>query len=185
MKKYILSLLLFLVSITLNAQIQRTFFGCTFGSTKAVVAQKMKALGYNIHYTDEGFMAEQKISHNVKFGGYTWSFVDFKFYKNSFYNICFCNSSYTYQSKKMSLISYRELRNKLNKKYSQCYKNDWGVADIGWTDSKTGLICRYLYVNDADEIVYQDSYDKHLNLYLWYYDKNTMKFIKKSEDNDL
>lgn len=178
-------LILLCICLNINAQIQRTFFGCSFGCSKQATIQKMKNLGYNIQNTDDGFLAENKIAHNIKFGGYTWSFVEFKFYKNSFYNICFCSSSYTNQSKRMSLINYRELRNKLNKKYSQCHKDDWGVADISWTDSKTGLICRYLYINNSGEIGYQDAYDKHLNLYLWYYDKNITRLIGKNEDSEL
>nr|DAF12166.1 MAG TPA: hypothetical protein [Crassvirales sp.] len=178
-------LILLCICLSTNAQIQRTFFGFSFGCSKQVAIQKMKTLGYNIQNTDEGFIAESKINNNIKFGGYTWNFVEFKFYKNSFYNICFCSSSYTNQSKRMSLINYKELKNKLNKKYSQCHKDDWGVAGVGWRDSKTGLICRYLYMNNRGETAYQDAYDKYLNLYLWYYDKKTTGLINKSENNEL
>lgn len=189
MKKYgkrIFSIIIQLfICLNINAQIQRTFLGCSFGCSKQIAVQKIKALGYSIYSTDEGFIAKHKLSHDVKFGGYTWSFVEFKFYKNAFYNICFCNSSYTDQSKRIALINYEELKNKLNKKYSKCYKDDWGIAGVSWRDSKTGLICRYLYMNNVGETSYQDAYNKHLNLYLWYYDKRLTGLSSKFENSEL
>lgn len=186
MKKLILLLVLWFLNLgCCFSQIQRTFLGCSFGCTKQVAVQKIKALGYNIHKTEEGFTAEHKVSQTVKFGGYTWEFVEFKFHKNHLYNVLFCNSAYTDQAKTIAQIAYKELKEKLGKKYINNSKSDWGVAGISWTDSRTGVICRTLYVNNLGETSYQDSSDKHLNLYLWYYDKLTLKTINKAENNEL
>lgn len=185
-KRIIISIVLIqVVCLNVSAQIQRVFLGCSFGCTKQAAIQKLKLQGYNILYTDEGFTATHKVSHQVKFGGYKWDFVDFKFYKNALYNVVFCVSSYTEQTKTMSIINYKELKSKLSTKYSQYSKDDWGEAGISWNDHRTGVICRHLYVSTNGETSYQDLYNRHLNLYLWYYDKKINKNIVNKENDEL
>jgi hypothetical protein len=186
MKKVLLIFgLLIVITISSYSQIQRTFLGCSFGDTKQSVIQKIRAQGYAIHTAAEGFTAEHKVSKQVKFGGYTWNFIYFKFYRNTLYDVLLCSSSYTDQAKRMAIINYKELKNKLGKKYSNYSKDDWGEAGVSWVDSKTGVICRHIYATDNGESSYQDAYDRRLNIYLWYYDRKTYDIVNQHNNNEL
>ena len=55
---FILMLIATLFGLPLKAQIQREFFGFSFGTSKQIVLQDMRAKGYSISITSEGFMAE-------------------------------------------------------------------------------------------------------------------------------
>lgn len=87
MKRFLLSLVLSLVVITVSAQIQRTFLGCTLGvSTKAFVKNAMTKKGYRLKRIDEN---EKYVYQNVKFIEYTCKEVCFSFYAGKLLSIDF------------------------------------------------------------------------------------------------
>lgn len=186
MKRIYLILIMFIFTISYSfSQIQRTFLGCSLGNTKQLVLQKIKSYGYTIYKTTDGFYAESNIYHKIKFGGYYWKIMDFKFYKNLLYTVTFCSTSYSSQSKEMLLTDFKELKEKLYKKYGSKGSLFYEARDISLDDSKTGVVCRYLYLNNEGDVSYQDAYNKRLNLYLWYYDIQTNKKINKKEHDEL
>lgn len=80
MKRFILSIALSLLVLTISAQIQRTFFGCTLGvSTKAFVKNAMIRRGYHLVVKNNKY-----IYYDVKFGGFECDKVVLSFFLGNF-----------------------------------------------------------------------------------------------------
>lgn len=164
--------------LPLNAQIQRKFFGFSFGSSKQIVLQGMRAKGYSIGNTSEGFMALGSTQNPIKFGGYEWEWVDFKFFGNKLYDVCFCVT--TDKASSQTIIeNYNNIFRQLDSKYAQYNRDIFDDKNAQWGDNNTGVICRYMYIDSNHNRV--DYPTKRVNMYLWYYDKNA---TKRKWDND-
>lgn len=119
MKRFLLSLVLSLVVITVSAQIQRTFLGCTLGvSTKAFVKNAMTKKGYRLKRIDEN---EKYVYQNVKFIEYTCKEVCFSFYAGKLLSIDFFMENQI--NANLPEPEFKELRSILDAKYS-AYKED-------------------------------------------------------------
>lgn len=119
MKRFLLSLVLSLVVITVSAQIQRTFLGCTLGvSTKAFVKNAMTKKGYRLKRIDEN---EKYVYQNVKFIEYTCKEVCFSFYAGKLLSIDFFMENQINHN--LPEPEFKELRSILDAKYS-AYKED-------------------------------------------------------------
>lgn len=167
-----------LALLPLNAQIQRKFWGYSFGSSKQVVLQGMRAKGYSIDNTSEGFLAIGTTQNPIKFGGYEWEWVSFKFFGNKLYDVSFCVT--TDKASSQTIIEhYNSLIRQLDNKYAQYDREIYDDKNAQWGDSNTGVICRYMYIDSNHNIV--DYPTRKVNMYLWYYDKNGNK---RKWDND-
>ncbi len=168
--------------LQLNAQIQRKFYGFSFGSSKQVVLQGMRGKGYTIHNTSEGFMAFGTTQNPIKFGGYEWEWVNFKFFGNKLIDVTFCIT--TDQSSSQTIIEhYNNLIRQLDSKYAQYNREIYNDQNAQWGDSNTGVICRYMYVNSDGNTV--DYPTRNVNMFLWYYDKNGNKKKWDSDNSEL
>lgn len=182
MKKITLVFLSLFIACVGYAQIQRKFLGYTFGSTKQIVLQGMKGKGYIINNTSEGFMAKGTIHNPIKFGGYEWEWVSFKFFGNKLYDVVFCIT--TDKSSSQTIIAdYKGLIKQLDEKYAQYERDIPNDKNALWGDNNTGVICRYMYINSEGDMV--DYSTKRVNMYLWYYDKNMTKKKWEKEQSEL
>lgn len=168
--------------LQLNAQIQRKFLGYSFGSSKQIVLQGMKGKGYTIKNTLEGFAVIGTPQRPVKFGGYEWEGVTFKFFENKLYDVTFIIS--TNKSTSQSIIdNYYKLIKQLDKKYAQYDRKIYGDQDAQWSDSNSGVICNYVYIDSNGNSV--DYPTRRVCMSLWYYDKNTNKKKWEKDNSEL
>ena len=183
MKKYLICIILVTIgTFQLNAQIQRQFFGYSFGASRQVVLQGMKGKGFEIHNTSNGFMAYGSYKKPLIFGGYEWEFVSFKFYKNRLYDVSFCITT-KHTSSQIIINHYNDLIKRLDYKYAQCKREIYDDLNAQWSDNKTGVICRYMYLNSEGDLVEYPT--RKVNMYLWYYDFNGNKQKWDNDDSDL
>lgn len=183
LKRFLICLLFAVISILhLDAQIQRRFFGYSFGSSKQAVLQGMKGKGYAIQNTSEGFMAIGSISEPIVFGGYAWEWVNFKFNNNKLFDVSFCITTET-SSSQIIIQNYIQLTRKLDDKYAQLGRDYYNEQNIQWFDSHTGVICRYMYIDSDNNIVNYPT--KKLNMYLWYYDIDESNIKRVNDETEL
>ena len=179
MRRLYIFIILFTLSLcSLNAQIQRKFYGYSFGSSKQSVLQGMRSKGYHIINTSEGFIAVGENPNPILFGGYRWESVMFKFFGNKLYEVSFCTTT-DISSAQTIVENYNNLIKLLGSKYSQYNEEIYDEQNAQWKDDNTGVICRYMYFDSNDDWV--DYPTKRVNMYLWYYDINGNK---RKFDND-
>ena len=183
MKKFLILIVFTTIGLLqMNAQIQRKFYGYSFGSTKQVVMQGMKGKGYTINNTSEGFMAIGTNRNPIKFGGYEWEWVTFKFNDNKLYDVSFCITTRK-TSPQIITEHYKSLIRQLDYKYAQYEREIYDEKNAQWSDSNTGVICNYMYLNNEGDIV--DYPTRRVNMYLWYYDKNGNKKKWEKDNSEL
>ena len=112
--KQIITILSFFLCLSVNAQIQRTFFGLELGnSNKEQVIEKVKSMGKQ--YTTK---ADEVKTHNVKFGEFDWADVQFGFKDDKLIAVCFTSRVYPLSEKSKaetdSELFYLLLKNKYN-----------------------------------------------------------------------
>ena len=183
--KKILLIILFTTIYLLqaNAQIQRTFFGCPFGSSEQKVKQVMKSKGLILGDTSEGFLVMDANDNLITFGGHKWECVSFKFYKNKLYQVTFMLTT-SYSSSQTIIEQYIKLREQLDEKYSNMERNSaFEDKSTFWYDDNTGLICRYMYLDSNDNMVEKPT--NRVNMYLWYYDKNLIGIKYNNDQSEL
>lgn len=120
MKKLLFTLFLSLLTLTMSAQIQRTFLGNTLcESTYEQVKNNMAQKGYRMIETQEGVSAD---FDNIKFSGYDCKTAIFNFYENKLYFVTFILG----QSSQKEFINSKmeELRTDLTDKYAQYFDSD-------------------------------------------------------------
>ena len=183
--KKILLIILFTTIYLLqaNAQIQRTFFGCPFGSSEQKVKQVMKSKGLILGDTSEGFIAMDANGNLITFGGHKWESINFKFYKNKLYEVGFVLT--TDNSPSQTIIEqYIKLREQLYEKYAPYFNNETHLDNFDqWNDNNTGVICRYMYIDSNDNMVEVPT--NKVYMYLWYYDKNLIGIKYKNDQSEL
>lgn len=165
-----------------NAQIQRTFFGCPFGSSEQKVKQVMKSKGLILGDTSEGFRVMDANDNLITFGGHKWECVSFKFYKNKLYQVTFMLTT-SYSSSQTIIEQYIRLREQLDEKYAHLNIEMNNEKDAQWGDDNTGLICRYMYLDSNDNMVEKPT--NKVNMYLWYYDKNLTGIKYNNDQSEL
>ena len=140
MKKLLFTLFLSLLTLTMSAQIQRTFLGNTLGvSTYAQVTSNMTQKGYSL---DKASDKDCAIYNYVKFAGYDCKSAYFYFHNNYLKSVMFILEQ---SFQKESFNSEIEiLRNKLIDKYAlYIEKND--DYEIKFIDEKpSGKLLEWL-----------------------------------------
>lgn len=166
-----------------NAQIQRNFLGFTFGDSKQTVAQALRNKGYILDYDADGngIGAEGTARNPIVFGGYEWQGAYFCFFNNKLYDVSFCISTYVATTQDV-IDRHNQLVYLLHSKYAQ-YDEEISDQEAKWSDSNTGLICRYYYADRDGNIVNYKS--NIIQMYLWYYDNNLTKLKWENNSSDL
>lgn len=179
MKRFLLSLVLLLVVITVSAQIQRTFLGCTLGvSTKAFVKNAMTKKGYRLKRIDEN---EKYVYQNVKFIEYTCKEVCFSFYAGKLLSIdFFMESQINNNYRNLPELEFKELRSILDAKYS-AYKEDEQFYD----DYVSNWYCRYWDVNTYINLQIYNRFSVERLLGLSYIDLGLVKKRKQDSSDEI
>lgn len=176
MKRFLLSLVLSLVVITVSAQIQRTFLGCTLGvSTKAFVKNAMTKKGYRLKRIDEN---EKYVYQNVKFIEYTCKEVCFSFYAGKLLSIDFFMESQI--NINLPELEFKELRSILDAKYS-AYKED---EQFYYHDVRDWY-CRYWDVNTYINLQIYNRFSVERLLGLSYIDLGLAKKRKQDSSDEI
>lgn len=168
MKKIFTVTLALSLSLIVSAQIQRSFFGNSIGSsTKEEVINNFISKGKKVVNGD----SDGIIVKGLEFAGITWQEVHFMFINNKFYQIAFCCGDKTDKDGiYKSLHSY--IIDSLTKKYPQ-YKQLENNNKVYFYDNNTRVNIEYDFLNGQ------------MILLLQYYDvKSVINMINKSQ-NDL
>lgn len=162
-RKAFLIFILSVLTLTVSAQIQRSFLGNVLGvSTYDQVRANMRDKGYHISSL---FNKDCAVYRDVKFAGYNCEEVYFHFYDNKFYLVCFVLEETNLEDKD----TYDSLRLKLINKYPD-YKQDENKDVIKFFDSKTLLALRYEFSRNTAK---QD-----LSISYWDFNLANTKIIK-------
>lgn len=176
MKRFLLSLVLSLVVITVSAQIQRTFLGCTLGvSTKAFVKNAMTKKGYRLKRIDEN---EKYVYQNVKFIEYTCKEVCFSFYAGKLLSIDFFMENQINHN--LPEPEFKELRSILDAKYS-AYKED----EQFYYHYVRDWYCRYWDVNTYINLQIYNRFSVEGLLWLSYIDLGLAKKRKQDISDEI
>ena len=141
MKKIVITFLLTLLTLTMSAQIQRTFFGCSLGSSKNIVKKNLIAKGYKLHFTQQYIYIR-----NVKFGGEIYTAASFTFVNNKLCHVVI-NMSEDDCSYFNSL--YKDVKNRIYNKYK-----DYKEGEDLYRDTKT--VCAITTSGNLLKISYSD-----------------------------
>lgn len=176
MRRLFFIICLLSISIFVSAQkVQSHFFGYGFGS---MMYHMERAMNQNGYYNDKE-NNERLHAQNVNFGGKTWSFVDFYYYRNQLYGVCFSES---YNTKSEALSTFNMLKGKLKKKYEGIYwdtkPNDLGIKELIADDN-----IRSMFLN----IHYGRSKGGEMYYYvdLCYYENDLWEDSMNESDNEL
>ena len=157
MKHILLTLFLFL-SLCVNAQIQRTFFGMTLGeATKQEVKEMLLDKGVSV----EDYDSDNLTTKDLKFGGVTWSHAVFKFYNGKFCYVVF-GMQLSSENKSSVLDIISRVVSILKKKYPEFLLKD-EEDDVIFFDKKTMATMSYLNIG-AGAKVYGLSYSDYETL---------------------
>lgn len=153
MKKLLFTLFLSLLTLTMSAQIQRTFLGNTLGeSTYEQVKNNMARKGYRMNEASDSVYAE---FDNIKFSGYDCKKAFFEFYDNKLYFVTFILGQ---SSQKESLNSkMEELRTDLTDKYAQ-YIDTNEDDRISFFDETTAISTTRSFVKKDNQYIIIFSY---------------------------
>lgn len=134
MKQILLTLSLFL-SLSINAQIQRTFYGLELGkANKQQVEEKMKELGKQITTKKD----EIKV-HNLKLGDYNWKDIQFGFIDDKLVAVVFTSRNYQLSEKSKAEIEGDFIKTMLTYKYED-YKLMEDKSGIVFFDKSTMVL---------------------------------------------
>lgn len=162
----------------LNAQIQRTFLGCSFGTSKQVVLQKMKAKGFTVVKNYNGFIVNSTQYNKISFGGFIWDEVQFVFYKDALNGVNFV--CYSDLSSSESIIGFYKLLNqKLESKYAN-YSNTISDDICSWSDGKTFVSNHYTYIDRKGNIVERNTLVEKKMVWCLIYED----FLSPKNEND-
>jgi hypothetical protein len=185
--KKILSILVFIfVVLQIDAQLQRKFFGHSFGSSKQSVVQTMKSKGYQVdNYSNKIYVTNPKLK-TINFGGLDWECIVFEFFQNKLMSVTFCVTTDTY-TPSVIVDKYNETEERLINKYQDYIDNrplaKSGAKCIDFSDDKTQLIFRYIHIDSNGDASLTPT--KRINLYLWYIDREIMVQQHESENSEL
>ena len=134
MKRIALLITSALLCFSMNAQIQRKFFGCTLGESKInEVEHTLKKADISFEKGRENIEAT-----SVEFGGYAWDKVVFHFYEKKLYEIFFYCRDYMGLRKSHIAKRIESIGKTLEDKYLNFMvkKDDEGYL---FSDDKTSL----------------------------------------------
>lgn len=132
MKKILLSLFICLcATLTISAQIQRTFFGLTLGvSTKSDVERFYKEHGVV-------FDENNNVINNVRFGGTRWGGFSCSLVNGILYQVIFMENELSSSKENVNIV-WDNFSNALYSKYSQYYSNSLSKSESStYIDEKT------------------------------------------------
>ena len=186
MKKLSCILALLFIVLQVEAQLQRKFYGHSFGSSKQSVVQTMKSKGYQVNEVSNKIWVTYPKVGTINFGGLDWEVIEFDFFQNKLTSVTFCVSTEIY-TPSIIVEKYNQTEERLINKY-QCYIGNRpltksGAKCIDFSDDKTGLIFRYLHIDSNGEISLTPT--KKIHIYLWYYDKDLMAKKYDNENSEL
>ncbi len=140
MKRIISVLFVLCFSISCFAQISRTFWGLTLGtSTKQQVKNVLVQKGYKITTEPDGSYSVNP--DNVSFGGGYWTYVSFGFVNGKLSTVWFQNNERQCPLALNDL--YDKLKNSLDKKYSNYYYDlplDNTSQNAVYDDGRTSIL---------------------------------------------
>ena len=126
-----------IIATSVSAQIQRKFYGLTLGvSTKSEVL---------IQFENKGAFEQSPDGHetvcvrNLRFGGYSWDVVVFRFYNDKLFNVLFMDLK-EYPSTDSN--KWENIKKTLDEKYID-YKNVTSENSFSYIDEYTYLACNH------------------------------------------
>lgn len=145
MKRFILSIALSLLVLTISAQIQCSFFGCTLGvSTKAFVKNAMIRRGYHLVVKNNKY-----IYYDVKFGGFECDKVVLSFFSGKLFRVDIHINNQN-GDKSLADQEYKKLHSLLDAKYSnykiedECnYQEPYWELFCNYKDEKTSVSLQF------------------------------------------
>lgn len=155
MKKVFFSLLISLIALTVSAQIQRSFLGCTLTSSYQEIKDHLTQEKYDFESDDDLIVVS-----NTKFAGFDCESVSFVFYKGKLLSVTISyESSYIKNDLLKTLGIFAD---KLDNKYSTFKVLDLEDAKV-YMDDKTkcylsiaGTGKMWLYMSYKDKQLYDE-----------------------------
>lgn len=149
MKRFILSIALSLLVLTISAQIQRTFFGCTLGvSTKAFVKNAMIRKEYPLVVKNNKY-----IYYDVKFGGLECAKVVFSFFSGKLFRVDIYIDNQSVKS--LADQEYKKLHSLLDAKYSNYKIED----ECNYEEPYWDLFCNYKDEKTSVSLQFPEHYE--------------------------
>lgn len=149
MKRFILSIALSLLVLTISAQIQRTFFGCTLGvSTKAFVKNAMIRKEYPLVVKNNKY-----IYYDVKFGGFECAKVFFSFFSGKLFRVDIYIDNQSVKS--LADQEYKKLHSLLDAKYSNYKIED----ECNYEEPYWDLFCNYKDEKTSVSLQFPEHYE--------------------------
>ena len=109
------------VNIWVNAQIQRRFFNFNLGtSTKNEVISYFKSKGHKIEKQKDN--NDNYVVKHVTFGGHTWPYTVYTFYKGKLYVVYFSDSEDFTSTQTLDLV-WNNINKKISDKYYKYYNS--------------------------------------------------------------
>lgn len=173
MKKVVLFILFVAVSFFANAQkIQTHFFGNSFGSSMQdmmLSVDDCKKVEYN-----------KLTAMDVRFGGYTWDFVNFKYVRNKLYHV---NLSKYYENKHSALTFFSNIKQQLKAKYGSLYISEMDYNVLG----VKGIFIADNYSRVAINVDHSKSKGGKMYYYvdLDYFDADLWEIASEEDNNEL
>lgn len=167
MKKTLLLVLIVFVSIShikaddtaYSDEIQDTFFGVKFGTSKEDAKAAFLDRGFKIVYEELDYIYIE----NIRFGGYPWSYMLVEFRNNRFAFITFGKKSMAIEQE---YSIFRDILSDLSKKYNMTKKRKEGKT-LYLASSKQKTVClnfdfkeRTIFLRYFDVIFYTDETDQ-------------------------
>lgn len=153
MKKVFLSLLISLIALTVSAQIQRTFLGCTLTSSYQDVKRHLTQEKYDLESNEDLIVV-----YNTKFAGFDCESVAFGFYKGKLLSVTISYESSYIKNDLLKTLSI--LADKLDNKYYSLKVLDLEDAKV-YMDDKTK--CYLTIAGNSKMGLYMRYKDKPLN----------------------
>lgn len=153
MKKVFLSLLISLIALTVSAQMQRTFLGCTLTSSYQDVKRHLIQEKYNLESNDDLIVV-----FNTKFAGFDCESVSFEFYKSKLFCVTIKFEESYIKSNLLKTLGV--FADKLDNKYSTFKVLDLEDAKV-YMDDKTR--CYLTIAGNSKMGLYMRYKDKQLN----------------------
>jgi len=164
MKKVFLSLLISLIALTVSAQIQRSFLGCTLTSSYQEVKDHLTQEKYDFESDDDLIVVS-----NTKFAGFDCEYISFEFYKSKLIAVTI-NYESTYIKRNL-LKTLDILADKLDNKYSS-------FKVLNLEDAK-------VYMDDKTKCYLDITGNGSMWLYMRYKDKQLSDEMEAENDSEL
>lgn len=155
-----------------SQNIQTKFFGNSFGSS-------MQEMMFSINECEKEDY-NKLTATNLRFGGYSWDFVYFRYTRNKLYCVHF--SKY-YESKNTALSFFNKVKSQLKEKYSSLYISDTDFNVLG----TRGVFIADDYSRIFFNIDHSKSKGGKMYYYvdIYYYDSDLWNIAEEEDNNEL